>query len=255
LLNGPEDDPDSYISYLTEKVRHKSYGLLVFLTPPDWKYQADVENEIKKFDLKARTKGVVVKQLTWQEFLKCHVDAEENSGFSLWREFQNLLRVRFDPIRLNEEELRSMIDGKMTLLSAVRFNKLISDIRLRAKKAGLPVTELSADTEEFGFYFKSNKEWVMFFGCAPTYWEHNPPALCCLAFGPIQKAFEAAVQEILGHAVVENGEWVGAGFKNEDLGLGVEHIFQKLEKIWLKASGISKKRSQIKKRPPAAAKK
>jgi hypothetical protein len=233
LIDGPDDDPESYVSYLASKAKEGFDAQLIFLIPPDWKLRSDVESVIKEFKDEGRTRGVVVKQLTWLGLSRFLTDGPSVVEMSLLREFRNLLSTRFTPVHLLHMELEMLADGHFTLITAVKLYKIVTDVRSLAKKAGLPVTPIESAESYFGFTLKREQSGLLWFGCLPTFpWETETPALCIQGDLVVTESCKKAFREILGHYLTSEGEWITAAVPNGDLTLGAEHIFTKLQKIW-----------------------
>jgi hypothetical protein len=233
LIDGPDDDPDSYVSYLASKAKEGFDAQLIFLIPPDWKHRSDVESVIKEFKDKGRTRGVVVKQLTWLGLSRFLTDRPSVVEMPVLREFHNLLSTRFTPVHLLHMELEMLTDGHLTLIMAVKVYKIVADVRSLAKKAGLPVTPIDSAESYFGFVLKHELLGLLWFGCLPTFpWGKETPALCVQGDPVATESCKKAFREILGHYLRPEGEWITAAIPNDDLTLGAEHIFTKLQKIW-----------------------
>jgi hypothetical protein len=234
IVEPEQDDPECYLSYLRQKHAAGDRCALVFLVPPAWRERADVEEQIAELKKEGRAADIIVKQVTWQELLHCHEDT--TTGLSLWREFQAFLREHFDMIHFTKEEIETMVNGTMTLVSAVKLNRLIEEVRLKAEAHKMPVTKLCSESEEISFYFKrkvgNKEEWPLFFGCCPLLWKTDPRPLCCGVKVDLKDRFENAVRDVLKEQTITDGDWVGVGFPDEDLERGAEAIYPKLPAIW-----------------------
>ena len=236
LIDVPDDDPDSYISYLAGKAKQGFAAHLIFLIPSDWKYRIDVEGEIEKFKNKGRTKAVVVKQLTWSDLSRTLTSITPAVEASLFTELINLLNAQFTPAHLTDEELKMLKNGNFTPHMAVKLYKIIEDVHSLAKKAKLPVSETVADEDNFGFIVedKQNKQnGHLWFGCLPLFpWKGEMPLLCIQGDPKAEESCKKVFVTVFGHSLKPEGEWITAAISNKDLGQGAECVFAKLQKVW-----------------------
>lgn len=243
MFSNEHDDPESYLAYL--KSCPVATRRLIFLVPPDWTHKFDVQAEIEKYTLEGRQKGVEVSLVTWEDVLYSHKPGGTFNGL-LCREFHKLLKKRFDSIRLEEREISSMVDGKMSLLTVLKLTALIEQVRSKAKNAGMDVSALEVREYEFGFYLikkRSTKkeEWSVFFGCSPSDWdEQDRPALGIGVDKAFinQSAFKEAARKNFKTARF-NGEnadptsWLYVAIPAEDLIAGSDVICSKLRNVWI----------------------
>ena len=254
MLSNADNNPESYLAYLESC--SVPTRLLVFLVPPDWKHRADVDAEIAGYTREGRHKRVGVRLVTWEELLSCHTPDGTFTGL-LYREFRHLLEQRFGSIRLQESEVNSMTDGTMSLVSLVKLNALVEEVRKKAKRAGLDVSRLEAQETEFGFYLidrlaDKKEEWSLFFGCSPEDWEEKDRPV--LGFGVDkslieENAFKRAVKKNMtnprfNQQIADSGAWLYVAIPNEDLKAGSDVIWSRLRNVWTMVRKKGKNASQ-----------
>jgi hypothetical protein len=243
LRSVSEDDPVTYLHYLQSKSLMGFDTALVFLVPPAWKHWHDLEDEIAEITLNGAKKAVAVKQFSWTEVLSHFRRTDKISGDAFIEEFCNLVAERFGATGFVKEEIDSMAYDTISLATALKINSLIEETRVKALKV-TDATPLQITRDEFGFFFKKNNKWVLYFGCWPSGGDESPHALCFGVEDPtadVRKAFIQSCEDVYGQVAVERDKWIMGWVPNEDLETSdaTRAVWGKLEQVWNAVATVS----------------
>jgi hypothetical protein len=209
---------------------------LVFLVPPAWKHWHDLEDEIAEITLNGAKKAVAVKQFSWTEVLSHFRTADKISGDAFVEDFCNLVTERFGATGFVKEEIDSMAHDTISLATALKINSLIAETRAKAVEVA-DATPLQITRDEFGFFFKKNNKWVLYFGCWLSSGNESSHALCFGVDDPtaeVRKAFIQSFEKVYGQVAVVRDKWIMGWVPDEDLETAdaTRAVWGKLEQVW-----------------------
>lgn len=238
-----EDDPVTYLHYLQSKSLMGFDTTLVFLLPPAWKHWRDLEDEITQLALDGAKKSVAVKQFSWTEVLSHFRRTDKIGGDAFVKEFLDLVAERFGATGFSKEEIDSMTYDTITLATALKINSLVAETRAKALEV-TDATPLQITRDEFGFFFKKNNKWVLYFGCWPSGGDESPHALCFGVDDPtteVRKAFIRSCEDVYGQVAMERDKWIVGWVPNEDLETSdaTRTVWAKLEQVWNAVATVS----------------
>lgn len=236
LRSVSEDDPVTYLHYLQSKRLMGFDTALVFLVPPAWKHWRDLEDEIAEITLDGAKKAVAVKQFSWTEVLSHFRKADKISGDAFVEDFCNLVAERFGATGFVKEEIDSMAHDTISLATALKINSLIAETRAKAVEVA-DATPLQITRDEFGFFFKKNNKWVLYFGCWLSGGNESSHALCFGVDDPtaeVRKAFIQSFEKVYGQVAVVRDKWIMGWVPDEDLETSdaTRAVWGKLEQVW-----------------------
>ena len=231
-----DDDPVTYLHYLQSKSLMGFDTALVFLVPPAWKHWRDLEDEIAQLTLDGATKSVVVNQFSWTEVLSHFRRADKISDDAFVKEFCDLVAERFGATGFSKEEIDSMTHDTISLATALKINSLIAETRVKALEV-TDATPLQITRDEFGFFFKKNSKWVLYFGCWLSGGDESPHALCFGVDDPttdVRKAFIQSCEDVYGQVAMVRDKWILGWVPDEDLETSdaTRTVWGKLERVW-----------------------
>jgi hypothetical protein len=236
LRSASEDDPVTYLHYLQSKSLMGFDTALVFLVPPAWKHWRDLEDEIAEITLDGAKEAVAVKQFSWTEVLSHFRKADKISGDAFIEDFCNLVAERFGATGFVKEEIVSMTNDTISLATALKINSLIAEMRAKAFEV-TDTTPLQITRDEFGFFFKKNSKWLLYFGCWLSSGNESSSALCFGVDDPtpeVRKAFIQSFEKVYGEVAVVHDKWIMGWIPDEDLETSdaTRAIWGKLEQVW-----------------------
>jgi hypothetical protein len=238
------DNPASYQSWLEMEKANGSEAWLVFLVPASWKYRDDKEDEITAYKKRFNQRGILTKQIFWEDLLPLLIKSANQKELSLVHEFRLVLEERFGPVRFDREEAAAVFSDNFpvsTMLKLIAVIDKIGQENIR-KPSKLDITK-----EEFGWYFTKRGEetscWL-YFGCWLDFWNDNHHPIC---FGvsdvspAIKKQFVSSLKEIYKQDPIQCGDYLMGYIPEEDLAKSsaVEEISPKIKRLWKSMSEVA----------------
>ena len=129
-----------------------------------------------------------------------------------------------------------MAHDTLSLATALKINSLIEETRTKAAEV-TGVTPLQITRDEFGFFFKKDKTWVLYFGCWPGSGHESSRTLCFGVDDPteeVRKAFVQSLERVYGQVATVRDKWIMGWVPDENLENpdATRVVWEKLEQVW-----------------------